>query len=80
MKNKILVGILGGIVGLVLGVLMGGFIGLFISRTFLEDLKFMVDSPILAYAATGYIGGIIGGLFLIIIGVKFAIKHFYKPE
>lgn len=80
MKRKLLYGILGGLIGLVLGFVIGGYFGLIIGGTFLGSFDIYKFTGLEGYELTLYIGAIIGGVILSILGIRFALRAVNKKK
>lgn len=78
MKNKVLRIFLGGFIGLVIGIFVGGYFGLVVGGTFLGGFDIYEQTGIEGYEISTYIGGVIGGIALMVWGVKRASKTHTK--
>ena len=70
MSKKILSGILGGFLGLICGLIGGGYLGLVVGGTVLGGFEIYENIGIEGYELAAYVGAIIGGIIMMLIGIK----------
>jgi hypothetical protein len=72
-NKKVYYGILGGVLGLAVGIVVGGYLGLIIGGTFLGGFKIYQHTGFEGYKLASYIGAIIGGVVLAVLGVRLGV-------
>ena len=74
MKRKLLPGFIGGFIGFAVGVFAGGFLGLIVGGTFLGSFEIYKNTGFEGYELAAYVGAIIGGLVVTVLGAKLALR------